>query len=184
MVLVIDGHNPAQRTHSIEKLCQDLGVDAHVVNSVAQAQAHLVVGPQLVLLHCGDQPDAVEALNKLQNEFIVGYYGGWNPNAAAAAYFASNRSQNHGLIPESVELGLELGSDAAEKLKNCLQLILQQRKRPPEAIEAVYGDPELEAILDKLYTKLAAIQPPGSLDDVRKLRDEELGAYHKNKRGW
>lgn len=181
MVLVIDSHTPVERTNTVEKLCQDFGVEAHAVNSVAQAQSDLVKGPQLVLLHCGDQADAAEALKKLENQVIVAYYGGWSPNEAAAVYFATNPSQNHGLIPEAVALGLEPDSDAAKKLKNCLELILRQRRLPPDAVEVVYGDPELEELLNDLYRKLL---PWSDLDEIRKARNERLGEYYDEKQGW
>jgi hypothetical protein len=194
MVLIIDSHNPAQRIQAIQKLCQLLGFEAHVFNFVAQARAFRAVRPRLVLLHCGDQPDASQVLREWQDTCILAYYGGWAPNDDTAAYFA-NPSERHGLIPETVELGLELEagaeervrsgkklhSDAIEKLKNCLELILQRAKYPPDAIQEVYGDPELEAILDGLYGKLV---DGADLTVLRKDRDTALEEHYRKRRGW
>jgi hypothetical protein len=151
--------------------------------------------PQLILLHCGDQHDAAQVLSEWQDKSILAYFGGWGPSEATSTYFATNPSARHGLIPEAIELefqldvdaevktksGEKLASDAAEKLRNCLQLILQQGKQPPEAIEAVYGDPELEDILNDLYRKL---EPWKDLGEIKKDRDKQLGSYYETKLGW
>lgn len=193
MVLVIDFHKPVQRTATLEAICGELGFQVRVVAHVWgdsrvqdpwEAFANLVEDAESVLMHVGPrQIDAAEALRRMHEKRCLAYFGGQGGEQdEVAEYFADDPSVYHGLIKEErVELSLQLNSAAGDKLKHCLRLILKDGRRPPEAIEEVYGDPKLEGVLNDVYRKLL---PWKDLEEIKKDRDEQLGKYYETKRGW
>lgn len=134
----------------------------------------LIETASLVLLHVGaDQLYPSDALRRdaMRMKNCIAFYGGANADTSVKQYFDENPSQTHALIEEPLVLALKANSSDAEKLGNCLDLILTKGLLPPVAVERVYGDPDLERALDELYKMLAEGQ---SITDIRTRRDQLL----------
>jgi|GEM_PF-3829173 len=201
MILIIDYREKSSRVQTLATICQDLigaGGVVRVVREVwgteslgqgtkekcLEAFDRVSQGAGLVLLHSGTEQNlAAEALGRIPNLPCIAYSAGDEPAGGVGLYFQKNRSEKHGLIPEMVPVDLEPDSDAAKKLRGCLHLILTHNYKPPEAIEKVYGDPELERILNGLYSVLTSGEK-NCIEDLRKKRDEDLQRYYAKKRGW
>lgn len=184
------------------RLMRDVWGDCEIDNDRIWTEFEALVGPaNLVLLHCGgDQLYAAEALRKdcMQDKACVAYYGGANPHDEVLKYFNGITSVKHALIPEAVPLGLqpqavpreqkdESPSESAPpttpivKLTKCINLIFGHKHEPRGAVEEVYGDPELDKILEGLYKRLT---PGADLNTLTKDRNSALDAYYLKRRGW
>lgn len=196
-VIIIDCRVDEQyrRRLTLATLCQELGYAATLWEQVPGSRVltgkadgnqlrEMVAGAQLVLLHAGsDQIGAAKALQELETTGTrcLAYYGGTAAAPGARAYFTAKPRDRHALIEEKLPPELTLSSASARKVKDCLRLILQEGRCPQEAVEVVYGEPELEDVLNDLYWKLS---PWVDFGEIRKCRDEQLGKYYDAKRGW
>lgn len=135
----------------------------------------------LVVMHCGGQQHCVLpvlAEQELNNVPILLYSGGAVDNTIRV--FARANPPRLALIEETFGL-LGLQEQQKEKLEAAIRLILVEKKTPGEAVETAYGDPELEKILEELYSKLVA---GADLNELRVERDAALEAHYRERRGW
>lgn len=138
----------------------------------------------IVLLHCGrEQQLVLDVLSdeEFRHTSILCYYGGPTAEPIRMHFRSPNCSPKHALIPD--EFRLEGLMDAQKKaLTECVKLILGE---PPvlsgEAVDRAFGDPRLEGILNDLYKGLA---PGVDFEALGKKRDNQLGKYYEEKRGW
>jgi hypothetical protein len=198
MLVIIDCRDGESRRDALTQLCQEKDTDVRLFLKVwgdveveneqiwPQFEA-LIGGAALVLLHCG--PDQLYAADALRREVMaakncLAFFGGASPHVDVKRYFSERPSETHALVPERLALTLKADSDDAEKFGKCLDLILTDERRPREAVEQVYGDLDLDRILEGLYGKLQLGPNNVDLGAIRKERDLLIEAHYEKARGW
>jgi hypothetical protein len=226
-MLIIDHKNRLPRVATLAKLLADY--EPTVVEQVygksekskpgeitpeRRAQIEKIVsGHDLVLLHAGDNQHLVEATLMdavFQDARCIVYSGGTFPSRIRSV-LSDNPSEAHAELPILLEETIEdswVTSRDATNLRACTEKV-RQGVSPRSAVESIFGDQELEVILDRLFCHLKDCDAEGAAEATETLktgqnepadpqvavrqariealkseRDVLFKAYFKRKRGW
>jgi len=147
-----------------------------------------LAGASLVLLHCGDGQHLVPAVllqTVLQERPCLLYTGG-DPHIKAKELVNVCNPLMHVVLPRP--FATKLPEDWPQSrdgvaLKDCTAKILFGLS-PRDAVRSVFGEPELDQILDDLYSQLNAGPGKVDLEAVRADRNSRLESHYENSRGW
>jgi hypothetical protein len=152
---------------------------------------NIISGQDLVLLHAGDNQHLVEAvlIDEVFKETPCLVYSGGTFPSGIASILSESRAEIHAQLPITLEetIGASwLASTDAANLRDCIKKI-HAGATPRDAVEAVFGDHKLEAILNSLFDELKDLKgdiDPEALKALRIRRDALFDGYYKQKRGW